>query len=100
MEIVAWRCKYLLEIAKNRAQNCLIFCLDETCFNLKFSVSKGKRVVTCYADFADNAFFFEWKGHIKMLRRLSPKYELSSTFRRQNFTSFNSKFSAEFIISF
>ena len=61
MEIVAWRCKYLLEIAKNRAQNCLIFCLDETYFSLKFSVSKGKRVVTCYADFADNAFFLSGK---------------------------------------
>ena len=61
MEIVAWRCKYLLVIPKDRVQNCLIFCLDETCFSLKFSVSKGKTVVTCYADFADNAFLLSGK---------------------------------------
>ena len=83
MEIAAWRYKYLLEIAKYRAQNYLIVYLDEAWYNshdtvqkiwtdfskesnlyLSAPVSKGKTVVICHAgsakDFVDNALL--WRG--------------------------------------
>ena len=83
METAAWRYKYLLEIAKYRAQNYLIVYLDETWYNshdtvqkiwtdsskesnlyLSAPVSKGKTAVICHAgsakDFVDNALL--WRG--------------------------------------
>ena len=65
MKILAWWCKYLLEIAKYRAQNYLTVYLDEAWYdshdtvkgiwtdsskdpNLSAAVLKGKRVVVCH----------------------------------------------------
>ena len=78
MKIIMWRYKYLLEIAKYRAQNCLIVYLDATWYDshdtvkevltdsskgshLSAPVSEGKKKI-CPAGsdegFVDNALLF------------------------------------------
>ena len=95
MEIVSWRYKYILAIAKYRAQNYPIVYLDESWqdshdavkkiwddsskeSNLSAPVIKRKRVVICHAGsvegFVDNALLLCGKD-IEIIRKMSPKYE-------------------------